>query len=72
MNRNENHIKVISAFTVGIVVGALAGTVTALLTSPQSGEDNRKYIVEKANETFDTIQSSTNETFDALKKKVRK
>ena len=36
------------AFVIGFIVGAVSGAVTALLLAPQSGEETRTYIKEKA------------------------
>jgi len=52
------------AFLVGFVVGGLAGAVTALLLAPQSGEETRTVIKEKAIELKDIAADSYNEVYD--------
>jgi gas vesicle protein len=53
------------AFLVGFVVGGLAGAVTALLLAPQSGEETRTVIKEKAIELKDVAADSYSEAVDA-------
>jgi gas vesicle protein len=53
------------AFLVGFVVGGLAGAVTALLLAPQSGEETRTVIKEKAIELKDVATDSYNEAYGA-------
>ena len=52
------------AFLVGFVVGGLAGAVTALLLAPQSGEETRTVIKEKAIELKDIAADSYNDVYD--------
>lgn len=52
------------AFVIGFIVGAVSGAVTALLLAPQSGEETRTYIKEKAIEIGDTANKTINETFE--------
>jgi gas vesicle protein len=50
------------AFLLGFVVGGLTGAVAALLLAPQSGEDTRTVIKEKAielgNKASDTVEEA--------------
>lgn len=52
------------AFVIGFIVGAISGAVTALLLAPQSGEETRTYIKEKAIEIGDTASKTINETYE--------
>lgn len=52
------------AFVIGFIVGAVSGAVTALLLAPQSGEETRTYIKEKAIELGDTASKTINETYE--------
>jgi gas vesicle protein len=53
------------AFFIGFVVGGLTGAVAALLLAPQSGEETRGIIKERAIE----LRDKTNESFgDAYSK----
>ena len=50
------------AFLLGFVIGGLTGAVAALLLAPQSGEDTRTVIKEKAielsNKASDTVEEA--------------
>jgi gas vesicle protein len=59
------------AFLVGFVVGGLAGAVTALLLAPQSGEETRTVIKEKAIELKDVASDSYNEAYGAAEEFVK-
>ena len=59
------------AFLVGFVVGGLAGAVTALLLAPQSGEETRTVIKEKAIELRDVASDSYTEAYDAAEEFVK-
>lgn len=49
------------AFLVGFVVGGLTGAVVALLLAPQSGEETRAVIKEKAIELYDQAEKTADE-----------
>lgn len=49
-------------FVLGFTVGALAGAVTSLLLAPQSGEDTRQFIKDKAIELKDKAADSYEDT----------
>lgn len=55
-----------SAFMIGFVVGALTGAVVSLLFAPQSGEETRVLIKERAIELGD----KANETAQTVSKEV--
>ncbi len=59
------------AFLVGFVVGGLAGAVTALLLAPQSGEETRTVIKEKAIELKDVASDSYTEVYDKAEELVK-
>ena len=54
------------AFLIGFVIGGLTGAVVSLLFAPQSGEETRVYIKERAIE----IGDRANETAQTLGKEV--
>ena len=53
------------AFLIGFVIGGLTGAVVSLLLAPQSGEETRVYIKERAielgNEATETAQTVSKE-----------
>jgi gas vesicle protein len=57
-NRDE-----LGAFLIGFVVGGLAGAITALLLAPQSGEETRTVIKDKAIELRDKAGKSMDEAY---------
>lgn len=58
MSDNNN----IGSFFIGLTVGALIGAVTSLLLAPQSGEETRQVIKEKAIELKDKSVETYEET----------
>jgi gas vesicle protein len=50
MSDNSNEF---GAFMSGLILGGIAGAITALLMAPQSGEETRKVIVDKSLEIKD-------------------
>jgi gas vesicle protein len=50
------------AFLLGFIVGGLTGAVAALLLAPQSGEQTRGLIKDKAIELGDKVQVTVEET----------
>lgn len=61
-----NDQKVIVGFLCGIAAGALAG----LLLAPNSGEETRKKIAEKANDLKDDLSSQLTQGFGRLTEQV--
>ena len=54
------------AFLIGFVIGGLTGAVVSLLFAPQSGEETRVYIKERAIELGDRV----NDTAQTVSKEV--
>ena len=52
------------AFLVGFIVGGLTGAVSALLFAPQSGEETRMLIKDKAIELKDQTSETFSETLE--------
>ena len=50
MSDNSNEF---GAFMSGLLIGGIAGAITALLLAPQSGEETRKVIIDKSIEIKD-------------------
>jgi gas vesicle protein len=61
-----NDQKVIVGFLCGVAAGALAG----ILLAPNSGEETRKKISEKANELKDDLSSQLTQSFGRLQDQV--
>jgi gas vesicle protein len=57
-----------AAFFKGFVVGGTIGAVTALLTTPQSGEDNRSQIRDKSAE----LRAEAEATYGEMQKRAEK
>ncbi len=53
-----------SAFLIGLVVGGITGAAVSLLLAPQSGDETRKILKEKAIELKDKASESYVETKD--------
>lgn len=51
------------AFLVGFIVGGLTGAVAALLMAPQTGEDTRNTIREKAIVLGDRVSTSVEDAY---------
>jgi gas vesicle protein len=56
------------AFLVGLVVGGVSGALAALLLAPQSGEDTRTIIKDKAIELRDEAATTVEETLEKAEK----
>mgnify|MGYP001081937992 CR=1 FL=1 len=56
------------AFLIGFIVGGLTGAITTLLFAPQSGEETRIMIKDKAIE----LKDQTSETFSETLSKAEK
>jgi gas vesicle protein len=52
------------AFLVGFIVGGLTGAVSALLFAPQSGEETRTLIKDKAIELKDQTSETVSESLE--------
>lgn len=62
MSEQENF----GAFLMGFVIGSLSGAIASLLLAPQTGEETRQIIKDRAIELKDKSQ----ETFEETKKKA--
>ena len=51
------------ALLVGFVIGGLTGAVAALLMAPQSGEDTRRIIKDKAIELSDRVSTTVEDAY---------
>ena len=58
MSDNNNEF---GAFMSGILLGGIAGAITALLLAPQSGEETRKVIMDKSLELKDKALETVEE-----------
>lgn len=56
------------AFLVGFFVGGITGAVVSLLLAPQSGEETRTVIKEKAIELKDKTAATAEETYQKAEK----
>ena len=65
MSDNNNEF---GAFMSGLLLGGIAGAITALLLAPQSGEETRKVIIEKSME----IKEKALETVDEARVRAEK
>ena len=65
MSDNNNEF---GAFMSGLLLGGIAGAITALLLAPQSGEETRKVIIEKSME----IKDKALETVDDARLRAEK
>lgn len=54
------------AFMSGLLLGGIAGAITALLLAPQSGEETRKVIIDKSME----IKDKAIETVEEARKRA--
>ena len=59
-------------FLLGLTVGAVIGTATALLLAPQSGARTRRQIARKAEEWTDTAGESLEDARDRAAKETRR
>jgi gas vesicle protein len=64
MNMSEQ--KNFGAFLMGFVIGSLSGAIASLLLAPQTGEETRQIIKDRAIELKDKSQ----ETFEETKRKA--
>lgn len=56
------------AFLVGFLVGGVSGAIAALLLAPQSGEETRTIIKDKAIELRDQASTTIEETVEKAEK----
>jgi gas vesicle protein len=56
------------AFLVGFFIGGISGAIAALLLAPQSGEDTRTMIKDKAIELRDDASTTIEDTLEKAEK----
>ena len=59
------------AFLIGFIVGGLTGAITALLFAPQSGEETRTLIKDKAIELKEQTTETVGESFNKAEKTAK-
>jgi gas vesicle protein len=64
--RNRMATAGMSMFFLGLLAGAAAGGIAALLLAPKSGRETREMIKGRANETQQRIQSQVNNVKDKV------
>ena len=67
MKTRYNWMESISAFAVGVGVGAALG----MLFAPRSGSDTREYLVESAQENIDQVKSQVRQAADVGERAYR-
>ena len=55
---------------IGLLSGAVAGGVIALLYAPRSGKESRQLIGEKATEVTEILKEKTGDAIDTVKEAV--
>ena len=54
------------AFLIGFVIGGLTGAAISLLMAPQSGEDTRVYLKDRAIELRDKAEETAHTTYEQV------
>ena len=54
------------AFLIGFIIGGLTGAAVSLIMAPQSGEETREYLKERAIEIRDKAQETAATTADTV------
>jgi gas vesicle protein len=66
----ETNTKRPANFFTGVLLGGMAGAVTALLFAPQSGEETRQQIQQKAVELRDQTTATVENTLNQVQSKA--
>ena len=69
-HEQESSTKQPANFLVGVLIGGMAGAVTALLFAPQSGRETRQQIQHKAMELRDQTTSTVENTVAQVQSKA--
>lgn len=72
MDRNfehETNTKRPAGFLTGLLLGGVAGAVTALLLAPQSGEDTRHQLQDKAMKLSEQTSATVEDVFSQARTK---
>ena len=69
-NTQESSTKHPATFLTGVLLGGVAGAVTALLFAPQSGEETRHQIQKRAAELRDQTTSTVENTVAQVQSKA--
>lgn len=69
-NKQESSTKHPASFLSGVLLGGVAGAVTALLFAPQSGEETRHQIQQKAVELRDQTTMTVENTVAQVQSKA--
>jgi gas vesicle protein len=69
-NEQESDTKSSGGFLTGLFLGGLAGAVTALLLAPQSGEETRQQIQQKAHKLSDQTTATMGDVASQVRTKA--
>jgi gas vesicle protein len=66
----ENHMKRMFGFLIGVVVGGLVGSTIALLMAPESGENLRAQIRNRGQNFFNDVRHAADERKIELRQRL--
>ena len=69
-HEQESSTKQPANFLAGVLIGGMAGAVTALLFAPQAGRETRQQIQQKAADLRDQTTSTVENTFAQVQNKA--
>ena len=61
----------IGSFCTGVVLGGVAGAVTALLITPKNGQENRQLVAEYASSVAQSAQEFSNNAYGQLQEGLK-